>query len=116
MLYRDDPKKNKRLYTGCCKSPIAISIQLNDQVFDILIHEKLRKEREQLATFIYRNSLPAVHKNYTYNRVLSGVSYNFHLKTVYQNQMLVKEGGVQDKLIIVKDGEINISKKLLVKG
>lgn len=54
MTYFEDPKKNKRLFSGTVKSEFAIVLSLNQLVFGILVKEKLRKDSEVLAKFIYK--------------------------------------------------------------
>jgi len=53
MMYPNDPKKNRRKLAARCISDIAIVIELNRVVYDILLNEQFRKERESLAMFLY---------------------------------------------------------------
>ena len=59
MTFIEEKSKNKRLYSCICTSPFAICIILNQKVFDILVKEKLKKNSEMLAMFIYK-SIPGV--------------------------------------------------------
>ena len=55
MTYNDDPKKNSRLFTCLGKSEFAIVLTFNKTVFDILVKERLKKDGEILAQFIYKS-------------------------------------------------------------
>ena len=77
MMNKDNPKKNRRLFTCRCTSDICVVIQLNHAVFDILIKEQLRKERETLAQFIHSSSIPGMNRYYTLTRIMNSVSYVF---------------------------------------
>ena len=59
MTYNEDPKKNKRLFSGVSKSEYSIVVSLNQLVFGILVKEKLRKDSEILAKFVYK-SIPGL--------------------------------------------------------
>ena len=64
----DNEKKNKRLFTGVAKSKFTIAIILNNEVFDTLIKEKLKKDTEMLAEFVY-HQVPGVKEHYTFNKI-----------------------------------------------
>jgi len=76
MKYRDDPAKNRRIYSCFTESEFAIVILMNHTVFDILLKEKLKPDSEQLSHFIY-TTLPGISHNYTFNKVNTHSSYIF---------------------------------------
>lgn len=69
MIYPNDETRNTRLLSGIIISDICIVLALNSMVFDTLIKEKAKKEKEELASFIY-DHIPGLHQNYTYNKIL----------------------------------------------
>lgn len=55
MIYRNDDSRNTRLLSGIVTSDLCIVMGLNSLVFDTLVKERAKKEKEELATFIYDN-------------------------------------------------------------
>ena len=53
MIYRSDETRNTRLLSGVITSDMCVVMALNSLVFDTLIKEKAKKEKEELASFIY---------------------------------------------------------------
>jgi len=77
MMNKDNPNKNKRRVSCRCTSDICVVIELNHAVFDILIKEQLRKEREALAQFVHSSSIPGMNRYYTLTRIMNSVSQVF---------------------------------------
>jgi hypothetical protein len=53
MIFRNDDTRNTRLLSGIITSDFCVVMALNSLVFDTLIKEKAKKEKEELASFIY---------------------------------------------------------------
>ena len=60
-------------------------------VFDTLIKEKAKKEKEELATFIY-DHITGLSQNYTYNKILTNADYNWRIKEISKGEIVQLEG------------------------
>ena len=103
LIYNDDVKKNKRLYTCFCKSEFAIVVSINKMVFDILMREKTKKDNEILAHFIFR-AIPDMSRHYTLNKVLREAKYVFDKKEITKGEILQYEGKESNRLFFIFEG------------
>ena len=86
-----DPKNSKRFISGACKTD-CIMLLLNLKAFDILIKDKMKKDREMLAMIVY-NSVPNIQKFYTFPTVLRSAHFNFKAEKFCRDAQILKEGG-----------------------
>ena len=91
MIYKDNDLMNFRQLSGLCESEFCVVVSLNHLVFDLLIREKLKKEREALALFIFKKCI-AFGDFYSYNKILSNVNYIFQQKSISKGESLCVEG------------------------
>jgi hypothetical protein len=77
----------------------------------LLIKEKLKKEREALAFFIF-NKCISFSEHYTYNKILSNVNYIFQQKTISKGEQLCKEGQESDRIFIIKSGMVSLYRRI----
>ena len=70
MIDKDDHKKNKRNLTAICTSEFSVVVRFNEVAFNILFKEKLKRDFDILASFVYKN-VPGMNKFYTIQRVMS---------------------------------------------
>lgn len=68
-----DPSKATRVLSAMTKTD-CIFIILNQEAFDIILREKLKREREDLGKFVY-NSMPRLKEFFS----LPAVSSNVHV-------------------------------------
>ena len=68
-----DPTKATRALSAMTKTD-CVFIVLNQEAFDIMVKEKLKRERELLGNFVY-NSMPKIKDHYS----LFTVSMNVHV-------------------------------------
>ncbi len=68
-----DPAKATRVLSAMTKTD-CIFIYMNQEAFDIMVKEKLKREKEELGKFVY-NTLPKIKENFS----LYAVSSNVHL-------------------------------------
>lgn len=107
---KKDQSRGKRLLNGACKSDVCILLVLNTVVFDLIIKEALRRERENIARFVYGN-LPGIRQSYTFNKILSTISYVWERKTVSGNEVISLEGSESNRIYMVKSGQVALCKK-----
>ena len=115
MTYNEDPKKNKRLFSGVSKSEFSIVVSLNSLVFGILVKEKLRKDSEILAKFIYK-SIPGLHKCYTFNKVMGHANHLFYKKDLCKNEIILKAGEESTCIYVICSGQVSLYKKVKYKS
>ena len=103
MIFHDDPKRNRRTTSGRCTSDVAIAITMNRAIWDILLSEQMRKERETLANFLYTQSIPKVNRHYTYTKIITQC-HIVKQATVKKNEVIIREGDCSEKVYIVREG------------
>ena len=91
MIYRNDETRNTRLLSGIVGSEICIVLALNSMVFDTLIKEKAKKEKEELAYFIFDN-IAGISSNYYYSKILDHAEFNWKQFEISKGETLQLEG------------------------
>jgi CRP-like cAMP-binding protein len=91
-----DPTKAMRALSAMTRTD-CILLVLNMESFDLLIKEKLKRDREELGKFVY-NSIPRLKDNFTLYSVVSNVHLLFkeeviHLLIKWKYRDLGKELG-----------------------
>ena len=87
MIFRNDDTRNTRLLSGIITSDFCVVMALNSLVFDTLIKEKAKKEKEELASFIY-DHIAGLQQNYTYNKILTNADYNWKTKEISKGEIV----------------------------
>lgn len=64
-----------------------------------------------LTQFIY-TTLPGVSQNYTFNKVLFHATHIFEEVEVSKGKTLLKEGGESNRILIIKEGQVSLFKKI----
>ena len=70
-----DSSKTKRMLGAMSKTDCSLLV-LNSEAFDLLIKEKLKKEREELGKFVYQ-CIPRIKEFYSLYSVLLNVHLLF---------------------------------------
>lgn len=70
-----DPNKVSRALSAMSKTD-CILLLLNFEAFDLLIKEKLKRDRENMGKFVH-NFIPYLSDNFTYFNVVSNVHILF---------------------------------------
>lgn len=70
-----DPKKKIRALSAMTKTD-SILLILNMEAFDIIIKEKLKRDREEMGKFVH-TSIPKMNENFTLFNVISNVHVLF---------------------------------------
>ena len=105
-----DPQQAKRLYSGVCHTN-CILLMLNVKAFNILVKEKIKVEREKVASFVY-NTIPGIYRFYPIARIVKGAHHLFHAIKFTKGCYLFKQGDRQDTLYIIKSGKVSLSKRI----
>lgn len=70
-----DPTKATRALSGLAKTD-CVFLLLNKDAFEILVKEKLKKEREQLCQFVF-DTIPKLKDQFQFKKVLKNVHVMF---------------------------------------
>ena len=98
------------MFNCICSCDFAIVVSFNHLVFDLLYKEKIKKDGEQMANFIYQ-SFPGFAEIYTLRKVLRS-SYLFSRQTVSKGEIILKEGGKSNKLYLIEVGQVSLYRNL----
>ena len=109
MIHKEDPNKNRRNLTGICTSEFAVLVKMNDICFNILFKEKLRRDFDVLAKFVFE-SVPGMSKFYTINRLMSRAPFIIKQHVVSKGEFIIKEGEESDSIYIVLQGSCSLIK------
>lgn len=71
---------------------------------EVLFCAETHKDLEQMALFLYKKSIPNVHKNYTFRRIFELSLHNIEESYINMNEVIYKEGEVSDKICVVREG------------
>ncbi len=105
-----NPDKKVRALSGMTKTDSVLLI-LNQEAFTMLIEEKLNKEQEIKAKFVYDN-FPFLGKSFTVKKLKSNVHILFKEQSFMKGQQMLKEDEVSDKLFIIRKGICSVLKKI----
>jgi DNA topoisomerase IB len=97
LINEDKPKT--RFLSAMTKTD-CILLYLSQEVFDIMIKDKIKKEKEEKGKFVY-HSIPALKDNYTLWSVLHNSFILFEEKTYLKGQWIITEGLKSDKLYLI---------------
>jgi CRP-like cAMP-binding protein len=78
-----DPNKATRALSAMSKTD-CIFLLLNFEAFDLLIKEKLKREREMMGKFVH-SSIPFLSENFTLYNVVSNVHILFKKTVIILN-------------------------------
>ena len=98
------------MFNCICSSNFGIVISFNQLVFDILYKEKLKKDGEYLANFIYQ-SFPGFQELFTIRKIQKS-SDLFQKQTVSKGEVILKEGGKSNKLYLIESGQVSLYRNL----
>jgi hypothetical protein len=100
----DDLSNNKKCFTARTNSEKAILLVFKSKACDILFNEDKVDDMESLAIFIYKQSIPNVHLNYTFRRMFDICENHIETQWVHSNEVIYKEGEVNEWICILKEG------------
>ena len=109
MIHKNDPSKNKRNMTGICISNFAIVVKINEIAFDIMFQEKLRRDFDILAKFVY-DRVPGMSIHYTIYKVLARAPYIFKQYEVSKGEYIIKENEESECINIILNGSCTLTK------
>mmetsp|Transcript_6793 Transcript_6793/g.6027 ORF Transcript_6793/g.6027 Transcript_6793/m.6027 type:complete len:223 (+) Transcript_6793:104-772(+) len=97
--------------SGRAKSVMAKTdcffLVLNQEAFEILVKDKLKKERDLLGMFIY-NAIPKMKEQFSFTKVVKNAHLIFLKEHFIRNQEIIKKGNKCEKLYIIKEGQCAI--------
>ena len=103
-----DPSKATRVLSAMTKSDCILLI-LNQEAFDIMVKEKIKRERDELGRFVY-NALPNLKDHFSLLAVSSNVHVIFKENTYIKGQWITIEGEKTEKIHLIKKGSGTIYK------
>ena len=94
LMAMDELKNKKICFTGKTSGENNILLVLNKKACEILFNEDKVADMESLAIFIYKESIPNVHKNYTFRRMFDICDHYISESYINMNEVIYKEGEV----------------------
>ena len=89
-----------------------ILLVFNRRASEILFDEDKVNDMESLAVFIYKQSIPNVHMNYTFRRMFDICDNYVKEQYINMNEIIYKEGEVSDDICILKEGQVGLFKQI----
>jgi CRP-like cAMP-binding protein len=105
-----DPSKATRALSAMTKID-SIFLILNMEAFDIIVKDKLKRDREEMGKFVH-TSIPKLKDYFSLFSVISNVHVLFKESSYVKGQWVIIEGQKCEKLYIIKKGYCGIFKNV----
>lgn len=105
-----DPTNSRRLLSGVCSEDCLILL-LNTWVFNFLMKEKIKQERERIGQYIYA-TVPDLHIYYSLGKIIKGAHHLFKPKTMHRGNHVFREDELTHSLYILKQGCVSFYKRI----
>lgn len=96
-------KNYKRKQNAVAVSEHALVLELTHESFDLLVKEQVRRDRTDLALFVYSH-LPSMSDEYNFTQVTDKTSLLFSEIKFRIGACILQEGYPNDKIFILREG------------
>ena len=105
-----EEEPNEHDFTAVCKTDCLL-LRIDQQIFSLLHHQKLQKQKDQLADFLCCK-FPIFHDFYSIIR-LKEVAFQIFKEVKYAaNQKVIIENQADGTVFLIKHGQIQLKKRL----